>query len=168
MSLLDRAARFIDDVLLLPEDVRETLEQAEHALENDVPEHAELLFREVLAERPSLLRARQGLALALEARGDLDSARSILAVSRQLDPDEPEVALLSARLALEAGDVRGGGGGGSRRVAAPGPRGRAALRRGLRHPRQGRAASGPPGPRGPRAAQGDRVAARTTMRCAPS
>ncbi len=104
MSLLDRAARFIDDVLLLPEDVRETLEQAEHALENDVPEHAELLFREVLAERPSLLRARQGLALALEARGDLDSARSILTVSRQLDPDEPEVALLSARLALAAGD----------------------------------------------------------------
>jgi GTPase Era involved in 16S rRNA processing/Flp pilus assembly protein TadD len=107
MSLFDRAARFLDDVLLLPDDVRETLEQAESALEQDVPEHAEKLFREVLAARPSLLRARQGLALALEARGDLASARAILAVSRQLDPDEPEVALLSARLALAAGDLDG-------------------------------------------------------------
>ncbi|MCZ7686294.1 MAG: tetratricopeptide repeat protein [Sandaracinaceae bacterium] len=105
MSLLDRAARFIDDVLLLPDDVRDTLEQAEHALEQGVPEHAEPLFREVLAERPSLLRARQGLALALEARGDVAGARAILAVSRQLDPDEPEVALLSARLALAANDL---------------------------------------------------------------
>lgn len=105
MSLLDRAARFIDDVLLLPDDVRETLEQAEHALESGLPEHAEPLFREVLAIRPSLLRARQGLALTLHARGDLAGARAVLAVSRQLDPDEPEVALLSARLALEAGDV---------------------------------------------------------------
>lgn len=105
MSLLDRAARFIDDVLLLPDDVRDTLEQAEHALENGVPERAEPLFREVLAVRPSLLRARQGLALALEALGDLAGARAVLAVSRQLDPDEPEVALLSARLALAAGDL---------------------------------------------------------------
>lgn len=105
MSLLDRAARFIDDVLLLPDDVRDTLEQAEHALEQGVPEHAEPLFREVLAERPSLLRARQGLALALEARGDVAGARAIIAVSRQLDPDEPEVALLSARLALAANDL---------------------------------------------------------------
>lgn len=105
MSLLDRAARFIDDVLLLPEDVRETLEQAEYALEQDVPEHAERLFREVLAARPSLLRARQGLALSLEARGDLAGARAILVVSRELDPDQPEVALLSARLALAAGDA---------------------------------------------------------------
>lgn len=105
MSLLDRAARFIDDVLLLPDDVRETLEQAEYALEQGVPEHAEPLFREVLGARPSLLRARQGLALTLEARGDLAGARAVLAVSRQLDPDEPEIALLSGRLALAAGDV---------------------------------------------------------------
>jgi GTP-binding protein EngB required for normal cell division/Flp pilus assembly protein TadD len=105
MSLLDRAARFIDDVLLLPDDIRDTLEQAEHALEHGVPEHAEPLFREVLAARPSLLRARQGLALTLEARGDLAGARAILVVSRQLDPDEPEIALLSARLALAAGDL---------------------------------------------------------------
>ena len=105
VSLLDRAARFIDDVLLLPEDVREVIEVAEEALEAGDAERAERLLREVLADRPSLLRARQGLAMALAAQGELDKARSVLAVSRQLDPDEPEVALLSARLALEAGDV---------------------------------------------------------------
>lgn len=105
MSLLDRAARFIDDVLLLPDDVREILERAERHLAAGEAAQAERLLREVLADRPSLLRARQGLALALRARGDLAGARAILAVSRQLDPDEPEVALLCARLALEAGDV---------------------------------------------------------------
>ncbi len=105
MSLLDRAARFIDDVLLLPDDVRDAVEEAEKALEEGEAAHAEGLLRDVLVERPSLLRARQGLALALRAQGDVAGARAILAVSRQLDPDEPEVALLSARLALEAGDV---------------------------------------------------------------
>lgn len=105
MSLLDRAARFIDDVLLLPEDVRSAVEEAERALGEGEPERAEYLLRDVLEDRPSLLRARQGLALALRAQNDIEGARAILAVSRQLDPDEPEVALLSARLALEAGDV---------------------------------------------------------------
>lgn len=105
MSLLDRAARFIDDVLLLPEDVREIIERAEEALEGGDARLAERLLRDVLADRPSLLRARQGLAMALAAQGELEAARAVIAVSRQLDPDEPEVALLSARLALEAGDV---------------------------------------------------------------
>ncbi|MEQ9081182.1 MAG: tetratricopeptide repeat protein, partial [Sandaracinaceae bacterium] len=86
MSLLDRAARFIDDVLLLPEDVREVIEVAEEALEAGDAERAERLLREVLADRPSLLRARQGLAMALAAQGELEKARSVLAVSRQLDP----------------------------------------------------------------------------------
>lgn len=105
MSLLDRAARFIDDVLLLPEDVRDEVEEAERAIRDGDHERAEATLRAILADRPSLLRARQGLALALRARGDVAGARAILAVSRQLDPDEPEVALLSAQLALEAGDV---------------------------------------------------------------
>ncbi len=142
MSLLDRAARFIDDVLLLPDDVRETLEEAESALAEDVPEHAGALFREVLAVRPGLLRARQGLALALEAQGDLEGARATLAVSRELDPDEPEVALLSARLALAAGDLeaaveeardaarRLASGGGAPFAEACAIRARAELRRG--------------------------------------
>ncbi|MCB9591929.1 MAG: dynamin family protein [Sandaracinaceae bacterium] len=105
MSLLDRAARFIDDVLLLPDDVRERVEDAERALREGRHAEAEGALREVLAERPSLLRARQGLTLVLRAKGDLDGARAIAAVSRQLDPDEPEIALLSAQLALEAGDI---------------------------------------------------------------
>lgn len=105
MSLLDRAARFIDDVLLLPEDVREEVEDAERDLREGRHEDAERRLRAVLADRPSLLRARQSLALALRARGDLDGARAIATVSRQLDPDEPEVALLAAQLALEAGDL---------------------------------------------------------------
>ncbi|MBX3272429.1 MAG: tetratricopeptide repeat protein [Sandaracinaceae bacterium] len=105
MSLLDRAARFIDDVLLLPDDVRERVEDAERALREGRAAEAEGALRAILAERPSLLRARQGLTLALRARGDLEGARAITAVSRQLDPDEPEIALLSAQLALEAGDV---------------------------------------------------------------
>ncbi|MFK7985719.1 MAG: dynamin family protein [Sandaracinaceae bacterium] len=105
MSLLDRAARFIDDVLLLPEDVRESIELAEQALDDDLAAEAASLFRDVLRDRPSLLRARQGLAQALAAQGDVDGARAVLTVSRQLDPDEPEVALLSAQLALSAGDI---------------------------------------------------------------
>lgn len=105
MSLLDRAARFIDDVLLLPDDVRGQVEDAERALREGRHAEAEGALRQVLSERPSLLRARQLLALTLRARGDLAGARAIATVSRQLDPDEPEIALLSAQLALEAGDI---------------------------------------------------------------
>ena len=49
MSLLDRAARFIDDVLLLPDDVRERVEEAEHALRMGELGEAEAMLREVLA-----------------------------------------------------------------------------------------------------------------------
>jgi len=105
MSLFDRAARFIDDVLLLPDDVREQVEEAERVFREGRIDQAEGMLRAVLVERPSLLRARQGLALVLRAKGDLPAARKVLDVSRQLDPDEPEVALLAAQLALEAGDV---------------------------------------------------------------
>jgi ribosome biogenesis GTPase A/tetratricopeptide (TPR) repeat protein len=103
MSLLDRAARFIDDVLLLGDDQRAALEAGEADLAAGRVTRAERRFRRVLEERPSLLRARQGLALSLEAQQRLAEARAIVAFSRQLDPDAPDLALLGARLAWKAG-----------------------------------------------------------------
>jgi len=107
MSLLDRLSRFIDDVLLLPEDVRARLDRAEDALEAGQTAAAASLFEDVLAERPSLARAAVGLAQARQGMGDLAGARAALETARRLAPDDPEVALLAARLALLAGDTAG-------------------------------------------------------------
>jgi GTP-binding protein EngB required for normal cell division len=108
VSLLDRAferaARFIDDVLLLPDGVRERLERAERALDAGLVREAEQLFRGVLEERPGLLRALVGWARTLEATGDIAGARLALAEARQQEPDDPRLALLAARLALAGRD----------------------------------------------------------------
>ena len=64
MGLLDRVGRFLDDVLLLPEDVRDALETGDDALRSELFPEAERMFLEVLATRPGLGRAALGLARA--------------------------------------------------------------------------------------------------------
>jgi tetratricopeptide (TPR) repeat protein len=108
MSIFDRAvgraARFIDDVLLLPDEMRERLDRADAALDAGRPAEAEPIFRGVLEARPGVLRALIGWARALEGTGDLAGARLALAEARQQDPDDPRLALLAARLALASHD----------------------------------------------------------------
>ena len=103
-SLLDRVSRFIDDVLLLPDDLRARLEAAEDALESARYEDARDRFREVATERPTLARASVGLAQAAEKMGDLEEAQGALRVARETAPDDPEVALYASELALAAED----------------------------------------------------------------
>jgi tetratricopeptide (TPR) repeat protein/GTP-binding protein EngB required for normal cell division len=102
MSFLDRAARFLDDVVLLPEDQRVRLERA--LAEGDA-RAAERGFREALEARPQLHRARVGWARALLALGDASTARIAIAEARQTDPEDPALAVLAAHIALEAGDL---------------------------------------------------------------
>lgn len=105
MSLFDRAARFVDDVLLLPEEVRVALAHAEAMLEGGRAKDAEVAFRRILETRPQLGRAALGWTLALLALGDLAGARVALAEAQRSLPDDPRVTLASARLALEAGEL---------------------------------------------------------------
>ncbi|UJR79875.1 Hypothetical protein I5071_19150 [Sandaracinus amylolyticus] len=108
MSIFDRAvgraARFIDDVLLLPEEVRDRIERAEQLLDAGRGAEAEKLLRGVLEERPGLLRALIGWARALEMTGDVSGARLALAEARQQEPDDPQLSLLAAKLALASHD----------------------------------------------------------------
>ena len=99
-SLLDRVSRFIDDVLLLPDDLRAQLEAAEDALELGRWEDARDRFREVAAERPTLARASVGVAQASEKLGQLEEARGALRTARDAAPDDSEVALYAGELAL--------------------------------------------------------------------
>ena len=105
MSLLDRVSRFIDDVLLLPDDLRFRLEDAEDALAAGEHARAAGLFESILIERPTLARAAVGLAQAREALGDSGGAREAIEHARALEPADPHVALFTARLALAAGDL---------------------------------------------------------------
>lgn len=105
MSILDRAARFLDDVLLLPEELRTRLDRAEQALAEGRAGDAERGFRAALEERPGLHRAQVGWARALLASGDVETARVAIAEARQTDPEDPALAVLAGRIALEAGDV---------------------------------------------------------------
>ena len=105
MSLLDRAARFFDDVLLLPEELRTRVERAEQALIEGRASDAEKGFRSVLESRPGLHRAQIGWARSLLATGDADTARIAIAEARQTDPEDPALAVLAGRIALEAGDI---------------------------------------------------------------
>jgi tRNA U34 5-carboxymethylaminomethyl modifying GTPase MnmE/TrmE len=105
MSLLDRAARFLDDVLLLPEELRTRLERSDQALAEGRYAEAERGFRAALEARPGLHRAQVGWARALLAAGDVDTARIAIAEARQSEPADPALAVLEGRIALEAGDV---------------------------------------------------------------
>lgn len=103
MGLLDRVGRFIDDVLLLPDEVRESLQAGDHALENELYEEAESIFRDVLAERPQLARAAIGLAHARDGLGDREGTLEALREARQLLPEDGDLAVWTARLALDVG-----------------------------------------------------------------
>lgn len=102
---LDRATRFVGDVLLLPDDAREQMDAGEKALTEGKAKEAERLFRAVLEARPGLLRAQIGWGRALAASGDLSGAKIAVAEARLKEPDDPALALLSARLSLEDGDT---------------------------------------------------------------
>lgn len=99
MGLFDRLERFLDDVLLLPEDLRESLDAGDAALEADLPKEAAEFYGEVLAARPSLLRAALGLAEARRRLGDRGGALEALRHARALAPEDGELALATAESA---------------------------------------------------------------------
>ncbi len=105
MSLLDRIGRFIDDVLLLPDELRLRLDRAEDALEAKDFTLAARLFGQVAEARPSLARAHVGLAQALDAIGHIDDAHRAVREARKLEPTDGHVALLAAEIALKALDA---------------------------------------------------------------
>ena len=101
MGLFDRVGRFLDDVLLLPEEVRSALEHGEAAVEAEAFEEAERIFLQVLADRPRLGRAAVGLAHARHGLGDARGTLEALKEARAILPEDPDLALWTARLALE-------------------------------------------------------------------
>jgi GTP-binding protein EngB required for normal cell division len=105
MSIFDRAARFLDDVLLLPDDLRASLDAAEKLLADGKAKEAEAAFRRILDGRPQLGRALVGWTRALLALGDWPTARVAIAEAQKALPEDPYVTLLSARLALAAGEL---------------------------------------------------------------
>ncbi|MBO6939530.1 MAG: dynamin family protein [Deltaproteobacteria bacterium] len=104
MGFLDRFERFLDDVVLLPDDLRADLEAADAAIDAGAHAEAEQLFLAVLSERPQLARAALGLAHARHGLGDREGTLAALKDARELIPEDGEVALWTARLALELGD----------------------------------------------------------------
>lgn len=106
MGLLDRVGRFLDDVLLLPEDVREALETGDDALRAELFPEAERMFLDVLATRPGLGRAALGLARARAGMRDDAGALAALEEARTHSTLDPSVSLWAARLALNAGRLQ--------------------------------------------------------------
>ncbi|MCA9532187.1 MAG: dynamin family protein [Myxococcales bacterium] len=106
MGLLDRVGRFLDDVLLLPEDVRDALDTGDEALSAELFPEAERLFLDVLATRPGLGRAALGLARARAGMRDDAGALAALEEARTHSTLDPSVSLWAARLALDAGRIQ--------------------------------------------------------------
>lgn len=104
MGFFDKVERFIDDVLLLPEDVRVALEGGDAALDSGDHQQAERLFLKVLADRPTLARAAVGLAHARHGLGDQAGTLAALAEARELVPEDGELALWTARVAHARGE----------------------------------------------------------------
>lgn len=102
-GLFDRATRFIDDVLLLPEEAKEALTRGEALVLDERFEEAEHCFLQVLAERPSLTRAALGLARSREGLGDVNGTYEALMEAREFAPEDAHLALWTARAALAAG-----------------------------------------------------------------
>src|SRR5690349_4734438 len=105
VSIFDRVGRFIDDVLLLPDELRLELELGEAELEARSFRAAAARFEKVLALRPTLGRAWTDLAAAREGLGDVAAARHALRQGRAIEPDDPQLALWAARLAWRARDA---------------------------------------------------------------
>ena len=101
MGLFDRFERFLDDVLFLPDDVRESLATADAALEAELYAEASTLYREILDGRP-LPRALVGLAHARRGLGDRDGMLEALTEARRALPEDAELALWMARSCLDA------------------------------------------------------------------
>jgi GTPase Era involved in 16S rRNA processing len=106
VGLLDRVGRFLDDVLLLPEDVRDALETGDDALRAELFPEAERMFLEVLATRPGLGRAALGLARARAGMRDDAGALAALEEARTHSTLDPSVSLWAARMALDAGRLQ--------------------------------------------------------------
>lgn len=104
MGLFDRVGRFLDDVLLLPDDVRQSLELGEQALSAELFAEAERAFLDALAARPSLTRAGVGLARARYALGDEAGALTALREAREGGVLDGPTSLFGARLALRLAD----------------------------------------------------------------
>jgi len=105
MSLFDRVGRFLDDVVLLPDETRKSLEAADQAVRDGLWAEAEALYADVLDTRPSLLRARVGLARVLAQTGRISEARAALDLARREAPGDARVATLAAEWALTQGDA---------------------------------------------------------------
>lgn len=105
MGFFDKVERFIDDVLLLPDEVRETLQAGDAALDAGAHDEAERLFLEVLHDRPTLARAAVGLAHARHGLGDSAGTLAALIEARELVPEDGELALWTARVAQERGET---------------------------------------------------------------
>jgi hypothetical protein len=102
MRLLDRVGRFLDDVLL-PEELREALDDADARAEAGALDDAERAYELVLAARPQAARARFGLAAVRERAGRPAEALEAARPLREADPDDAAVAALVARVALALG-----------------------------------------------------------------
>ena len=107
VSLLDRVGRFLDDVLLLPEELRVALDDGDASLAAGAPREAASHFERVVRERPALPRAAVGLARARAALGEVHAALQALEAARVEHPDDVDVALVAATLALRVGDADG-------------------------------------------------------------
>lgn len=104
VGFLDKVGRFLDERLLLSDEARVALETGEKALEADAAVQAEVLFREVLAQKPGLVRAIVGLAQARLAQGDRAEARKLIDEALVDAPDSGPLALMAARLAFAQSD----------------------------------------------------------------
>jgi GTP-binding protein EngB required for normal cell division len=105
VSLLDRVGRFFDDVLLLPEELRAALDEGDARLAAGEAREAAVHFEHVLSERAALPRASVGLAKARALLGEVRSAREAIEGARAEHPDDVEVALVAAELALRDRDA---------------------------------------------------------------
>lgn len=101
-----RVGRFVDDVLLLPDSTRRRLEEGDALLESKEFDQAERAFLDVLSQKGDLGRALVGLARARHGLGDLEGALASLEEARERAPDNPGLALLMARFALDAGNYQ--------------------------------------------------------------
>ncbi|MCA9612345.1 MAG: hypothetical protein KC586_06265, partial [Myxococcales bacterium] len=102
MGFFDRFERFLDDVLFLPDDLRESLATADSALEAELFQEASELYRDILRER-ALPRAFVGLAHARRGLGDAEGTLEALIEARRLLPEDGELAMWTARTCGELG-----------------------------------------------------------------
>lgn len=105
MSLFDRAQKLLDGLLTVPDELTKELELGESALAEGYVDEAERRFRQTIDRRPMLARAHVGWGRALLEGGDVDGAKLALAEAQRLALDDPQAMLLSAHLALWAGEL---------------------------------------------------------------